>query len=202
MEHAVIHPGLRHRTGPAAVVAAVAHGHQREVPFFLRTVQTDVPVLPDAPEQEIRCHGGKVAAPAPEQRQMGEAADAVGYPGVNAVAGDGEAQPAAAVDEIQGEGGAVPEIFRVLEPDGVGAEIAQQVVAGAGGDAGHGRVGKPGDAAGCLMGRAVSAADIQPQRLSGLRQTAAAASALAGGRRCAGGCSSDCGAGAGNPPWR
>ena len=98
--------------------------------------------------------------------------DGVSNAGVNAAAGDGEAQAAVAVDEIQGEFRPVPQMFRVGEFCSVRAEVLQKVVACAGGDYRHGGVGKPGDAVGRLVDGAVPAAGVDAHRLPGLCQGA------------------------------
>ena len=98
--------------------------------------------------------------------------DGVGNAGVNAAAGDGEAQAAVAVNEIQGEFRPVPQMFRVGEFCSVWAEVLQKVVACAGGDYRHGGVGKPGDAVGRLVDGAVPAAGVDAHRLPGLCQGA------------------------------
>ena len=92
------------------------------------------------------------------------------HTGVNAAARDGKTLAAIAVDEIQLPFLAVPQVFHVCESGGVRAEIFQKIVAGAGGDAGHGGVGKPGDAVGHLADSAIPAAGIEPERFAGLRQ--------------------------------
>ena len=129
-------------------------------------------MLADAPEEEIHRHGGQIAAPAAEKGGIPQLMDAFRHPGVNAAARDGETQAAIAVNEIQLPDIPVPEVFRVGKLGGVGAEIFQKVVAGAGGNAGHGGVGVPGDAVGRLADGAVPAAGVDTDRFAGLRQTA------------------------------
>ena len=68
MQHAVVHPGLRHRHGAAAVVPAVAHGHQSEVILQDLAVQRPpATVLADGLEEEIHRHGQQVTPPAAEE---------------------------------------------------------------------------------------------------------------------------------------
>ena len=76
------------------------------------------------------------------------------------------------VDEVQGEVRPVPQVLRVGELGGVRAEVFEEVVARAGGDHRHGGIGIPGDAVRRLVKGAVPAADIEAQRLPGLRQGA------------------------------
>ena len=94
----------------------------------------------------------------------------VGHLGVEAGAGHGQGQTAVAVDGVQGEAGAVPQVLRLLEEGSRVPEVAQEVVARAHGDAGHGGAAPSGDAVGHLVDRAVAAAGVDPQRLSPLRQ--------------------------------
>jgi hypothetical protein len=90
--------------------------------------------------------------------------------GVEAGAGHRQGQPSVAVDGVQGEGGAVPQVFRVREQRGLVPEILQEVVARAHGDAGHGGIFISSHAVGGLVGGPVAAAGVDPQRLSPLRQ--------------------------------
>ena len=92
--------------------------------------------------------------------------------GVNAVAGDGEAVPPVAVDEVQREYRAVPQVFRVPELLQVRPEVFQEVVAGPGGNTGHGGVGKARQAVGHLGDGAVPAAGVDSQCRAALRQAA------------------------------
>ena len=170
LEDAVVHPGLRDGGGAAAVAAAVAHGGKGVLALQLLVVHGDLPVLADAPEEEVHHHAGKIAAPAGEKGGVPQLMDALGHPGVDAAAGDGEAVPAVALDEVQGELGPVPEVLRVREAGGVGAEVLQEVVAGADGDAGHGGVGEARETVGHLVHGAVAAAGVDPDLLPGLRQ--------------------------------
>ena len=96
--------------------------------------------------------------------------NALRHPGVNAAAGNGQTLAAIAVDEIQLPDIPVPEVFRVGKLGGVGAEIFQKVVAGAGGNAGHSRIVKACRTVDHLVQSAVPAAGVKPDLLPGGHQ--------------------------------
>ena len=72
VQHAVVHPRLRHRRGAAAVVASVAHGDEGEVVLDPLLVQPDRPMPSDAAEDAVRRHADQIAA-APAQVRIGAA---------------------------------------------------------------------------------------------------------------------------------
>lgn len=99
-----------------------------------------------------------------KQRYPAELIDSVGNLGINAGAGNGQAQVSVAVDKVQGKGRPVPQGLDVGKAVGVRPEIFEEVVAGAGGDHRHGGVGIPGDAVGHFAGGPIPAAGIEPDR--------------------------------------
>ena len=172
VQHAVVHPRLRHRRGAAAVVASVAHGDEGEVVLDPLLVQPDRPMPSDAAEDAIRRHADQIAA-APAQVRIGaELMHALGNARVDARAGDRQAVTPAAVDEVERLRLAVPEIFRIEKLFVVRAEVFEKIVARADGDAGHRGVGIARDAVGDLIDRAVAAAGIEPHLFSALGKTA------------------------------
>ena len=170
MEDAVIHPGLRHRHRAAAIVPPVTHGHQSEFPLHRPAVQPDRPPVAQIAEEEIDRHRRKIAPPASEGGGVGDPVDAVRHLGVNPVAGDGEAVPAVALDQVQGELRSVPEVLRIGELLRVRAEILQKVIPRAGWNRGHRRVVKARNSARHLMDGAVAAAGVDPHRAAALGQ--------------------------------
>ena len=182
MQYAVIHPGLRHRQETSAVVAAVAGGHQHVLLLrLLLAVQVQPPPLAQGAEEEIDGQRGDIAAPSRQQAAVAEGVDVPGHPGVEAGAGDGQGQPAVAVDGVQGEGGAVPQLLNVQKPRRqLRPEVFEEVVAGACGHAGHGRVGEAGNGVGHLVHRAVAAAGVETHRPAGRGNGAAGLQGVAG----------------------
>ena len=135
VQHAVVHPRLRHRRGAAAVVASVAHGDEGEVVLDPLLVQPDRPMPSDAAEDAVRRHADQIAA-APAQVRIGaELMHALGNARVDARAGDRQAITPAAVDEVERLRFAVPEIFRIEKLFVVRAEVFEKIVARADGDA-------------------------------------------------------------------
>ena len=93
-----------------------------------------------------------------------------GHPGVDAGTCDGQGDTSVDVNGVHGELGAVPQIFGVAEFVQIVAEVFQEVIAGAHGDHGHGRVVVADNAVGHLVGGAVTAAGVEPQLLTAVAQ--------------------------------
>ena len=94
----------------------------------------------------------------------------VGYPCVDAGAGDGQGNTVVDLNGVYGELGAVPQVLGVAEFADVAAEILEKIVARADGDDAHGGVIKADDAVGHFVHGAVAAAGVKAQLLAALAE--------------------------------
>ena len=112
-------------------------------------------------KREIYRQGSNVAALAAQKRRFPKAVDIVGHLGVKTGTGDGQGAAAVALNGVQGELRAVPEVFRIAEQRDHISEIFQKIIACPDRDAGHGGIFSAHDTIGHFIGGAVAAAGVE-----------------------------------------
>ena len=170
---------FRHGIEAAAVIAAVAYAHEGHVSLDPLVAQLHHIMLRD-PLDHVHHRAGGVGPEAMEQREPLVAGYVRADPGVQTHGADVQGDVAVTVDQVEHRFLRVQKTFQIEEGIGLAEELGE-IVAASAGEHGDGGVVTACRTLHHFVERAVTAAGVEPQFLSGLRRFPGDPGALTGG---------------------